>query len=49
MHPWIAAEYVLGFLFGLGLGAMAIDHGFQQAKGPAPYVTPTSRSLTTGP
>jgi hypothetical protein len=41
MPPWIAAEHVAGFLLGLALAAMAIDHGMRhptQTLPPAPTI-----------
>lgn len=43
LPPWIAADYLLGFLLGLALGAMAIDHGIRTARStpsPVPTVYP---------
>lgn len=36
MPPWIAAEHVAGFLLGLALAAMAIDHGYQRPTNTLP-------------
>jgi hypothetical protein len=45
MPPWITAEPVAGFVLGLALATMAIDHGIQQ-----PTTTlPRSVAVTTGP
>jgi hypothetical protein len=45
MPPWITAEHVAGFVLGLALATMAIDHGIQQ-----PTTTlPRSVAVTTGP
>jgi hypothetical protein len=40
MPPWIAAEHVAGFLLGLALAAMAIDHGMRHPTQTLPP-TPT--------
>ena len=45
MPPWIAAEHVAGFLLGLALAAMAIDHGYQR---PTQTLPPTP-TLYAGP
>ena len=45
MPPWIAAEHLAGFLLGLALAAMAIDHGYQRPTNTLPP-TPT---LYAGP
>lgn len=36
MPPWIAAEHVAGFLLGLALAAMAVDHGMQHPTNTLP-------------
>lgn len=45
MPPWIAAEHVAGFLLGLALAAMAIDHGMRH---PTQTLPPTP-TLYAGP
>lgn len=40
MPPWIAAEHAWGFLLGLSLAAMAIDHGRQHPTTTLPSPTP---------
>ncbi len=46
MQPWLHAEHLAGFLLGLALAAMAIDHGMQTAPPSSLPVTPIA---TTGP
>lgn len=38
--PWIRAEHLAGFLLGLALAAMAIDHGYRRPTNALPP-TPT--------
>lgn len=45
MPPWIAAEHIAGFLLGLALAAMAIDHGMQHPTNTLPRPV----AITTGP
>lgn len=45
MPPWIAAEHVAGFLLGLALAAMAIDHGYQRPTNTLPRPV----AITTSP
>lgn len=45
MPPWIAAEHIAGFLLGLALAAMAIDHGMQHPTNTLPRPV----AVTTGP
>jgi hypothetical protein len=43
MAPWRIADYVTGFLLGLALAAMAIDHGMQHPTNtlpPTPAIYP---------
>jgi hypothetical protein len=44
--PWLHAEHLAGFLLGLALAAMAIDHGMRTAPSSALPLTPVR---TTGP
>jgi hypothetical protein len=34
--PWVRAEYLAGFLLGLALAAMAIDHGYHRPTSTLP-------------
>ena len=45
MPPWITAEHVAGFVLGLAIAAMAIDHGMQHPSNTLPRPVAT----TTGP
>lgn len=45
MPPWIAAEHVAGFVLGLALAAMAVDHGMQRPTNTLPRPV----AITTGP
>lgn len=36
MPPWLYAEHLAGFVLGLALAAMAIDHGRHTAPPPLP-------------
>lgn len=45
MPPWITAEHVAGFVLGLALAGMAIDHGMQH---PTQTLPPTP-TLYAGP
>lgn len=40
MPPWIAAEHAWGFLLGLALAAMAIDHGRHHPTNTLPSLAP---------
>jgi hypothetical protein len=44
--PWLHAEHIAGFLLGLALAAMAIDHGMRTAP---PSSLPLTAARTTGP
>ncbi len=47
MCPWHVAEYAWGFLLGLALAAMAIDHG--RSTAPTPSALPAAQTLTQFP
>jgi hypothetical protein len=47
--PWVVADYLLGFLLGLALGAMAIDHGARSARDARPTHTGPSYALPLRP
>jgi hypothetical protein len=47
MRPWHVAEYAGGFLLGLALAAMAIDHG--RSTAPTPSALPAAQTLTQFP
>ncbi len=47
MPPWLAAEHLAGFLLGLALAAMAIDHG--RSTAPTPSALPAAQTLTQFP
>ncbi len=42
MPPWLAAEHLAGFVLGLALAAMAIDHGMQHPTNTLPSPVPTT-------
>jgi hypothetical protein len=46
-QPWLYAEHIAGFLLGLALAAMAVDHGMSN---PTPSSSlPLTPVRTTGP
>lgn len=49
MPPWQLADYALGFLLGLALGAMAIDHGMREARSAPDQPRPVLRTQYPGP
>ncbi len=44
-RPWVHAEHLAGFVLGLALAAMAIDHG----RHTAPPPLPSAQTLTQFP